>query len=132
MSWNSDQEYRNTDFSQCRPQKLSNMLKSSTETIVTLGTDDDLRRPLMQDTQQRPHVSIQLNNVSVSVPQQGNAKKSWFRSNQVAKDSKRKVLNGVSGEFRAGRFTAILGGSGAGKTTLLNTIVHLLQKLSIF
>jgi len=34
----------------------------------------------------------------------------------------KKVLNDVSGLFRAGRFTAVMGSSGAGKTTLLNVV----------
>jgi ABC-type multidrug transport system ATPase subunit len=34
----------------------------------------------------------------------------------------KKVLNGVTGELRAGRVTAVMGPSGAGKTTFLNAV----------
>ncbi|KAJ3191562.1 ATP-binding cassette sub- G member 1 [Irineochytrium annulatum] len=34
----------------------------------------------------------------------------------------REILNGISGRFRPGKFTAIMGASGAGKTSLLNVI----------
>lgn len=34
----------------------------------------------------------------------------------------KKLLDNVSGHFRAGEVTAIMGASGAGKTTLLNVL----------
>lgn len=37
-------------------------------------------------------------------------------------DASKFILNNVSGEFRAGEMSAIIGPSGAGKTTLLNLL----------
>lgn len=35
---------------------------------------------------------------------------------------KKRILHGVSGEFKAGELSVIMGPSGAGKTTLLNVL----------
>ncbi|CAB0029612.1 unnamed protein product [Trichogramma brassicae] len=55
-----------------------------------------------------PQVDIQFQNVSYSVP--------------IKKGKWKEILKNVSGEFRSGRLTAILGPSGAGKTSLLNLL----------
>lgn len=39
---------------------------------------------------------------------------------------RRNILKGVSGSFRAGEVTAVLGPSGAGKTTLVNILSGLM------
>ncbi|XP_001602459.1 ATP-binding cassette sub-family G member 1 [Nasonia vitripennis] len=60
-------------------------------------------------TTEQPHqVDVQFADVHYSVPHR---KEKW-----------KKILHGVTGEFRAGRLTAILGPSGAGKTSLLNLL----------
>lgn len=45
-----------------------------------------------------------------------------FHVNKKNQKEPLRILNGVSGVFRAARLTAVMGGSGAGKTTLLSAI----------
>jgi ABC-type multidrug transport system ATPase subunit len=40
----------------------------------------------------------------------------------IVTDSRKEILKNVSGTFKNGRLTAILGPSGAGKTSLLNIL----------
>ena len=61
----------------------------------------------------RPLVDIVFRNISYAVP----VKKSW-RGGQAIKT----ILKDLSGSFKAGHLTAILGPSGAGKTTLMNAM----------
>ncbi|XP_011499596.1 PREDICTED: ATP-binding cassette sub-family G member 4-like [Ceratosolen solmsi marchali] len=53
-------------------------------------------------------VDVQFSDICISVPQK--------------KGKCKEILCGVTGEFRSGRLTAILGPSGAGKTTLLDIL----------
>lgn len=68
-----------------------------------------------------PHVDIFFRNITYSVDAvDDQVRQSPF---QIFKHYTEKVLlNNVSGIFKAGKLTAIMGASGAGKTTLLNII----------
>jgi ABC-type multidrug transport system ATPase subunit len=54
-------------------------------------------------------------NVKVSKPKEKGAK---------AEIIDKKILENITGVFRAGRLTAVMGASGAGKTSLLNVLVR--------
>ena len=66
---------------------------------------------------QRAPINITFENISYEVEVKKNSQDSCLRTSET-----KNILNNLSGSFRAGEMTAILGASGAGKTTLLNIL----------
>jgi ABC-type lipoprotein export system ATPase subunit len=63
------------------------------------------QRPLLRERAKVERIDLQFQNLSVELP-----------------GSKKRVLNSVTGGFRAGRVTAVMGPSGCGKTTLISAL----------
>jgi ABC-type multidrug transport system ATPase subunit len=66
-------------------------------------------------------VDISFKNVTYSV-EIAAEKSQGFTLPCLQKTTKKPLLNNISGIFKAGEVTAIMGASGAGKTTLLNVL----------
>jgi ABC-type lipoprotein export system ATPase subunit len=64
-----------------------------------------LQRPLLRERAKVERIDLQFQNLTVELP-----------------GSKKRVLNCVTGGFRAGRVTAVMGPSGCGKTTLISAL----------
>lgn len=62
-------------------------------------------RPLLRERAKVERIDLQFQGLTVELP-----------------GSKKRVLNGVTGGFRAGRVTAVMGPSGCGKTTLISAL----------
>ena len=84
----------------------------------------DINTPLSEpniDGYNSQRVDISFKDISYSIQvEDTNAKKSCFPCKKQKMD--KQLLNNLSGIFKAGELTAIMGASGAGKTTLLNVI----------
>lgn len=65
-------------------------------------------------------IDIVFENISYSVQIPDDTQKSLLPCKQAYKE--KPILKNVSGLFKAGHSTAIMGASGAGKTTLLNIL----------
>lgn len=76
--------------------------------------------PHIADTIQKNPVDITFTNITYSVQVEDQSK--GFRPPCCKQMTEKQLLKGVSGIFRAGEVTAIMGASGAGKTTLLNVL----------
>ncbi len=89
-----------------------------TSVAVSLNSNDTNTIPLNSPSN---GMQVEFTQIEYSVPLK-NAKRTWTRQGLDAKDSARVILNNVSGRFKAGRLTAVMGASGAGKTSLLSLI----------
>ena len=76
--------------------------------------------PDLSDERCQP-IDISFRNISYTVKIKEKEEKKSIRPSKKIK-FEQTLLNNVSGIFKAGQLTAIMGASGAGKTTLLNIL----------
>lgn len=84
--------------------------------IIQMDSLETIQREIIDSPQ---GVDISFKNISYSV--EVKAKEGSFLP-CMAKKTLKPILKNVSGIFKAGEVTAIMGASGAGKTTLLNVL----------
>ena len=102
-----------------RNHRLQNQMDTDVESDQEKSTPTTLTRPLSTAITRLPAdqaKNISFYNLTYSVPIK--EKRSRFGSRTVQKV----ILDSITGQFRSGRFTVILGSSGAGKTSLLNLL----------
>lgn len=84
------------------------------------GTTVLQRKGSVQLDEKKKAIDISFSNITYSVEVE---RKKEGLSLPFRKDyDQKQLLNNVSGIFKAGQVTAIMGASGAGKTTLLNVL----------
>lgn len=95
---------REIQLNMCNGPQIATPLKK-----VSNNKNGHFKKPTitLSHLPKRPPVDIQFNDLSYSVSQSGGYKT---------------ILKGVSGKFKSGDLTAIMGPSGAGKSTLMNIL----------
>ena len=63
-------------------------------------------------------INIEFSNLTYRVPERSSCRHSGFKT----------ILKNVSGSFRSGQLSAVMGPSGAGKTSLLNVMAGYITK----
>lgn len=80
---------------------------------------------IVSNNKQKSTIDIFFKDITYQVP---NKIENTSSNGQILQASMKTVLHGVSGIFKGGELTGIMGSSGAGKTTLLNVIAGRVTK----
>ena len=91
---------------------------------------EDIRASVLSNSEEKVDIVFQDLSYAITLKAKGGGGGDQKNKQPVTKT----ILSGVTGMFRPGRFTAIMGNSGAGKTSLLNLLVssvHIQEKCDL-